>query len=59
MDLATREGDFMASTPTTNKDSLQVGQVLALPCRSLLDNPLRMTYYNQTHLAGSIIKRRL
>jgi ParB/RepB/Spo0J family partition protein len=52
MDLATREGDFMASTPTTNKDSLQAGQVLALPCRSLLDNPLRMTYYNQTHLAG-------
>lgn len=42
----------MDSTPTTNKDSPPAGQVLALPCRKLVDNPLRMGYYSQTHLAG-------
>ena len=42
----------MESTPTTNKDSPPTGVVLALPCHKLVDNPLRMEYYSQTHLAG-------
>lgn len=42
----------MDSMPTTNKDSPPAGQVLALPCHKLVDNPLRMGYYSQTHLAG-------
>ena len=28
------------------------GTVLALPCHKLVDHPLRLAYYNQTHLAG-------
>lgn len=42
----------MDNALTTNKDSPPVEVVLALPCHKLLDNPLRMGYYNQTHLAG-------
>jgi len=42
----------MDNNPTTNKDSPPAGQVLALPCHKLVDNPLRMAYYSQTHLTG-------
>lgn len=28
------------------------GTVLALPCHKLVEHPLRLAYYNQTHLAG-------
>lgn len=42
----------MDTNPTTNKDSPPAGQVLALHCHKLVDNPLRMAYYSQTHLAG-------
>lgn len=32
--------------------SPQEGTVLALPCTKLVDHPLRLAYYNQTHLDG-------
>ena len=32
------------------QDSPHEGTVLALPCRKLVEHPLRLAYYNQTHL---------
>lgn len=37
---------------TEQKGPLKDGRFLALPCDKLSDNPLRLAYYNQTHLLG-------
>ncbi len=34
------------------QDSLPEGTVLALPCHKLVEHPLRLAFYSQTHLAG-------
>lgn len=34
------------------QDSAQEGRVLALPCHKLVEHPLRLAFYSQTHLAG-------
>ena len=34
------------------QDSLHEGTVLALPCRKLVEHPLRLAYYNPIHLGA-------
>ncbi len=34
------------------QDPAHQGKVLALPCRKLVEHPLRLAYYNQTHLGA-------
>jgi len=42
----------MKEKDSTPQDPPQEGTVLALPCHKLVEHPLRLAYYNQTHLAG-------
>lgn len=42
----------METGSNTTKDSPPAGTVLALPCRRLVDYPLRIKFYSQAHLAG-------
>ena len=43
----------MNNTNSTQQRKLfKDGRLLALPCDKLSDNPLRLSYYNQTHLLG-------
>ncbi|MHB1404452.1 MAG: ParB/RepB/Spo0J family partition protein [Desulfitobacteriaceae bacterium] len=42
----------MKEKVSTAQDPLHEGTVLALPCDKLVDHPLRLEYYHQSHLAA-------
>jgi ParB family chromosome partitioning protein len=42
----------MQKKDITDQEPPPGGTVLALPCYKLVEHPLRLAYYNQTHLAG-------
>lgn len=42
----------MKKKDSSTLDPPHEGTLLALPCHKLVDHPLRLAYYNQTHLAG-------
>lgn len=42
----------MKEKDSSTQDPLHEGTILALPCNKLVDHPLRLPYYNQTHLGS-------